>query len=90
MSIKLSTIYPTPISYKPLSIGDRVTPDSRVEYIVAHFSYDHVGLINLSSGHRWSDPVKVKKITAITGEEFQRIIGENFGDWSLVGRAWDV
>lgn len=61
-------------------IGDRyVNGEEGLEYILAAPTYDEVCLINLTSGDRWDDPVKVVDPFAITEDEWCQICaGDEF------------
>ena len=46
---------------------------SDVGYILANFGNRSMGLINLSDGNRWTNPVTVLNVTSITAEEMKSI-----------------
>lgn len=67
-----------PSTYK---IGDKFTLEVSVNnrgkvYMLARAGDNHVSLINLETGNRWSDGVEVKNYSKITEKEFVRITAE--------------
>jgi len=48
--------------------------DDDEEYILAHLGNNLMSLINLKTGNRWKDPVKVEEITNVTNKELQLLI----------------
>lgn len=62
---------------KPRRIGDRFVNLGgnfyQGEYILASVDCKRVALIGLQSGNRWSNPVKVSDVTAITESEWDEI-----------------
>jgi hypothetical protein len=55
------------------SIGDRLKKETK-EYIISKWDESSVVLINLNSGNRWGDPVRVGSIHEINKEEYDRLI----------------
>jgi len=64
-------------------IGQRFYHDQDV-YILAQVMPLRVALINLQTGNRWSDPVAVQNVQAITSEELEYIMAGNITSFSLI------
>lgn len=59
----------------------RFTKDNgKDEYMLVFIELNRIGLISLSSGSRWSEPIKVKDINAITEDEMKQLAND-FGFW---------
>lgn len=57
-------------------IGDRFTNISeQTEYILAKVDSAHVTLIQLTTGNRWGDYIKVEDIFNVTSQEFISLTG---------------
>lgn len=46
-------------------------------YILANSGHFQMTLINLKDGIRWEEPVKVKDVTKISDEEWEKITADN-------------
>jgi hypothetical protein len=85
-SIPLGVIFslPNPEELKRrIAIGDRLENDEGSKYIVACPDADHVVLINLSTGHRFScEPVETEDSCCLTEVDVRMMIGgDSFERW---------
>jgi hypothetical protein len=75
---KLETTFPEAFkSDATFKLGDRVVMTSTAfadtTYILACFDTYKIGLISLTTGNRWTSPVEVARVHAITVDELERI-----------------
>jgi hypothetical protein len=72
-----------------VAIGDRLENDEGSKYIVACPDADHVVLINLSTGHRYScEPVETEDSCCLTEVDVRMMIGgDSFDGWEKTADA---
>lgn len=59
-------------SPKIYHVGQRFTHYNG-EYILANTNFKTISLISLRNGNRWSNPIKVANVHAITGKEMRQL-----------------